>query len=190
MPEPAFPVLRPVRDDDRDRLLAWRNLPEVARWMYSDHTITPEKHARWFAAAMADPARAYWVIHDGPRDLGLANLTAIDRAHRRAHWAFYIADPAARGKGIGGLVEFCVITHAFEGLGLDKLCCEVLAANPAVIELHKKFGFVQEGLFRRHVLKQGVAHDVVALALLRDDWEPLREPTRQRLQRIFDRSRS
>ena len=43
--------MRPLADGDRDRLLAWRNQPEVARWMYSDHVISPDEHARWFAAA-------------------------------------------------------------------------------------------------------------------------------------------
>ena len=32
--------LRYLTADDSDRLLAWRNLPEVARWMYSDHEIS------------------------------------------------------------------------------------------------------------------------------------------------------
>src|SRR5207302_5934831 len=40
-------VLRPLETADRERLLAWRNLPEIARWMYSDHKIGAEEHARW-----------------------------------------------------------------------------------------------------------------------------------------------
>ena len=36
-------AMRPLAAGDRDRLLAWRNLPEIARWMYSDHAISPEE---------------------------------------------------------------------------------------------------------------------------------------------------
>ena len=48
-------TLRRLRPDDRDRLLAWRNAPEVAAYMYSDHEITAEEHARWFAGIAGDP---------------------------------------------------------------------------------------------------------------------------------------
>ena len=46
--------LRPLREEDRDRLLAWRNSPEVAPYMYADHAITPEEHARWFTGIAGD----------------------------------------------------------------------------------------------------------------------------------------
>ena len=55
-------ALRALRPDDKDRLLAWRNSPEVAAYMYTDHQISPEEHARWFAGIEGDPRRAYWVI--------------------------------------------------------------------------------------------------------------------------------
>ena len=50
-------VLRTLETADRGRLLVWRNQPEIARWMYSDHPIAPEEHARWFEGALADPRR-------------------------------------------------------------------------------------------------------------------------------------
>ena len=55
-------ALRPLRAEDRDRLRTWRNLPEIARWMYSDHEISAAEHARWFAGALADQGRRYWII--------------------------------------------------------------------------------------------------------------------------------
>ena len=47
-------VLRPLAVTDRDRLLTWRNFPEIARWMYSDHAISAEEHARWFTKTNND----------------------------------------------------------------------------------------------------------------------------------------
>ncbi|HEX5264866.1 MAG TPA: GNAT family N-acetyltransferase, partial [Phenylobacterium sp.] len=80
-------LLRPLGPGDRDLLLAWRNLPEVARWMYSDHAITPEEHARWFAGALADTRRRYWVIEADGRPVGLANLYDLAADQGRVAWA-------------------------------------------------------------------------------------------------------
>ncbi len=175
-------TLRDVTVSDRDRLLDWRNLPEVARWMYSDHAITPQEHARWFDAAIADPSRRYWIIELDGAPVGLANLYDISQGHRRASWAYYLADPAVRGRGVGAYVEFWVIEHVFGPLGLDKLWCEVLAGNEAVWKLHESFGFQREALFRRHVRKAGAPADVVGLGLLASDWTQVRDACVQRLR--------
>jgi UDP-4-amino-4,6-dideoxy-N-acetyl-beta-L-altrosamine N-acetyltransferase len=92
-------VLRPLATGDSERLLAWRNLPEIARWMYSDHVISPAEHARWFSAALADPRRRYWVIEADGRPVGLANLYDLAPEHGRTAWAYYLADPSTRGQG-------------------------------------------------------------------------------------------
>lgn len=173
--------LRPVARADSDRLLAWRNMPEVSAWMYSDHLISPEEHARWFAAAMADPARRYWVIEMDGAPVGLANLADISAEHRKCAWAYYLAEPAVRGKGVGSFVEFCVIDHVFATLGLNKLNCEVLIENEAVWKLHESFGFQREALFRAHVWKAGEPRDVVGLGLLAADWARQRPVSAERL---------
>ena len=76
-----------------------------------------------------------------------------------------------RGKGIGSFAEFSVLRIVFDELQLQKLCGEVLASNLAVLNMHKKFGFVQEGLFRKHVLKGGDFADVVCISILREEWD-------------------
>lgn len=182
-------TLRDVSPADRDLMLAWRNLPEVAAYMYSDHVITPEEHGRWFARMLTDETVKYWIIVQDGRDAGVANLAAIDRRNSRCSWAFYLADPATRGKGAGGFVEYQVLSYVFDGLGLNKLCCEVLAFNEQVVSLHQRFGFQQEGLFRQHIVKKGEKLDVVALALLRSDWDSRRDELAAWLGRIEKRQR-
>ena len=174
-------VLRDVGEADRTRLRDWRNLPDVSRWMYSDHEISPAEHDRWFDAALADPARRYWIIELDGEPVGLANLADISREHRRCAWAYYLASPAVRGKGVGAFVEFWMIEHVFGVLGLEKLWCEVLIENEAVWKLHESFGFRREALFRRHVWKGGEPRDVVGLGLLKDDWARARAASRERL---------
>jgi UDP-4-amino-4,6-dideoxy-N-acetyl-beta-L-altrosamine N-acetyltransferase len=167
---------------DGDRILTWRNLPEIRRWMYTDHVISPEEHARWFEGALTDSTRKYWIVEVEGEPVGLANLADIAPAYRRATWAYYLAEGSVRGKGIGAFVEFKVIEHVFGEMGLNKLWCEVLVENEAVWKMHEAFGFRREALFRQHAWKDGAPTDVVGLGLLAAEWAEIRETSRERLR--------
>jgi UDP-4-amino-4,6-dideoxy-N-acetyl-beta-L-altrosamine N-acetyltransferase len=174
--------LRRLEASDSERVRDWRNLPEIRRWMYTDHVIAQAEHTRWFAAALADPARCYWIVELDGRPVGLANLADISLPQRRATWAYYLAEPAVRGRGVGAYVEFFVLEQVFTTLGLNKLWCEVLVDNEAVWKMHQAFGFQREALFRQHAWKDGAPCDVVGLGLLAAEWAAIREESRERLR--------
>lgn len=164
------PALRPLKLDDIIRVLNWRNLPDVARYMYTDHLITEAEHVNWFGSALGSPDREYWIVELDGRAVGLANLYDISERHSRAYWAFYLADPAVRGHGVGSFTERFMISRAFVDRGLNKLCCEVLSSNDAVIMMHQKFGFGIDGRLRQHIRKHDHFEDVIAMSLLRSEW--------------------
>ena len=182
MTSPAHVCLRPATADDSARMLNWRNQPDVAQWMYSDHVISAEEHEVFMARVLKDPDRRYWIIELDGAPVGLANLADISQTNRKAFWAFYLADPATRGKGVGAFVEVFVLDFAFRELGLQKLCCEVLIENEAVWKTHESFGFVREALYRSHVWKAGVPRDVVGLGMLASEWEAARPASVTRLR--------
>ena len=178
-------TLRSIAPEDRDRLLVWRNAPHVAQYMYTDHLISPEEHARWFAGLEHDKRRKYWIIESDGTPLGLVNLYDIDEHNRRCCWAFYLGSEEGRGAGVGSQVECAILTHVFETMGFNKLCCEVLGSNEAVWAMHQKFGFVKEGVLRSHVWKAGAFHDVVMLGMTAEDWRQQRETPR--IKRLLER---
>ena len=172
MPDATVGVtFRDLELGDLVRLHEWRNLPEVAAYMYTDHWIEAAEHARWFGGAMTDPGRRYWIIVLDGTPVGLLNLYDNSEDHRRAYWAFYLADPAVRGRGVGASAERFMMRYAFVDRGLDVLRCEVLATNESVVRMHERYGFHVDGVLRQHVVKGGERIDVVALSLLRADWE-------------------
>lgn len=174
--------MRDVIKEDRERLLAWRNSPEVATYMYSDHPIGRAEHDRWFDAMPNRRDRRYWIIEVNDEPVGLVNLADIDETHRRCAWAYYLASPSLRGLGVGSYVEFWAIEYVFRRLGFNKLWCEVLLSNEAVWKLHEMYGFRREALFRDHVIKGGRPADVVGLGLLARDWMEKREDMATRLR--------
>jgi len=176
---------RPIAEADRDRLLAWRNSPDVAPYMYSDHVITGEEHARWFAGIGSDATRAYWIIEMDDAPVGLVNL--YDIGPDRCAWAYYLADPATRGRGVGAFVELAMLDHVFGGLGLKALGCEVLTGNEAVWKLHQSFGFEVLETLAGRAMKGGVSLDALRLELNAARWAGVREGCAERLRaRGFD----
>ena len=174
-------TLRPLRAEDGETVLAWRNSEAVAPYMYSEHAITPAEHAAWLARALEGGDRAFWIIELDGAGVGLANLVKIDRENSKCEWAYYLADPATRGRGVGAVVEYLVLSFVFERLGLNRLWCEVFLDNEAVWRTHEGFGFRREALLRDHVRKGGVFKDVVGLGLLAADWPAAKAAAREKL---------
>lgn len=170
MTEPGGVRLRPLEFSDGPQVLGWRNLPDIARWMYTDHEITVPEHARWLAGAINQSDRRYWIIELDGRPVGLTNLYDIRLDHLRAYWAIYLADPSVRGRGVGSSAQRLVMRYAFEELGLERLCCEALAANEDAIRMYERHGFRVEGTLRQHIRKGSERVDVVTLGLLLDEW--------------------
>jgi len=176
--------IRDITLQDEETVRHWRNLPEISKYMYTDHYISEEEHSKWFERVINDPAYQYWIIVLDGKSVGLVNLYGIDLKNSRAYWAFYLADPSVRGKGVGGFVEYWLMRHVFDELRLNKLCCEVFTWNEPIVKMHKKFGFVQEGLFREHIIKNGAKFDIVCLAILHREWQSIRRDVEVRLHKL------
>lgn len=173
----AEPVrLRRMSVADKARVLAWRNLPEVSAYMFTDHRITLAEHDDWFSAALDDGARRYWIIELDDMPVGLADLTEISAAQKRATVGLYLADPRVRGRGVGVAADRLIIRYAFEDLGLEKLSAEVLVTNEPGMKVHLHHGFRVDGILRDHVIKGGRRVDVATLSLLRDEWSDTESP--------------
>jgi len=171
-----------VAEEHRWQLLEWRNHRDVAPYMYRTQPIGRAEHDAWFTALLTDDQRRAWVVTMDGLGVGAAFISNRDLGNRRASWAFYLADPSTRGRGVGSAVEYLVLEHAFGRLGLHKLCCEVMAFNTAVVSMHKKFGFVEEGLLREHVLREEGWVDVHVLAMLASTWQEQRQIFGERLR--------
>jgi UDP-4-amino-4,6-dideoxy-N-acetyl-beta-L-altrosamine N-acetyltransferase len=161
--------LRDIEDDDLERLFAWRNEPEVDRWMYS-HPPSLEQHRAWFAAFRADPDRKGFIITLDGRPCGSLTLTGLTSAQRRARWDWYIGDAEARGRGAGRAAQALGLDMAFGRYGLQRVWAEVLADNEVALRAQAAAGFRREGYLRRHAYKHGEFRDVALLAILEAEW--------------------
>jgi UDP-4-amino-4,6-dideoxy-N-acetyl-beta-L-altrosamine N-acetyltransferase len=146
-----------------------RNQPDVRKFMYTSHEISEQEHAKWLNSLQGNPRQQVFVVIKDEQAVGVVSLNAINVLHKSADWAFYL-DVGLQGKGLGSVVEFWMLDYAFGVAGLEKLNCEVLAINAAVVKMHQKFGFEIEGVRRQNVVKDGVRVDVVLLGITNAEW--------------------
>lgn len=175
-----FGKLRDIASSELETMLAWRNSPKVRANMYTRHEISLEEHLAWWGRVQRRDDCRYFMYELEGKAQGVVSFNAIDRVNKNAFWAFY-ASPAAP-PGTGSRMEILALDYAFEELKLHKLSAEVLAFNQSVLNLHKKFGFVVEGIFRDHHRVDENYVDVYRISMLRHEWPANRERVLSRLQ--------
>jgi RimJ/RimL family protein N-acetyltransferase len=132
---------------------------------------------------------------DATADEWLALVAKItEQQGRQAHWAIRTADEALIGccgfsgfqagkshlaevgywlakpywgRGIMTAVVQRLCQHAFEEFGLSKIIAHVASHNLASARVLEKCGFQQEGILRKHFLKDGRFIDARLFGLLR-----------------------
>lgn len=173
--------LRDLQDEDEGVLFQWRSEPEVDRWMSDAAFPSREAHAAWFDSLRGDPDMRGWLITRAGAPAGLLTLSGLLSHHRRASWNWFLGSADARGRGVGRAAQVLGLDRAFGELGLHKVFAEVMADNDAALKAQVSTGFRREGYLRGHVLKSGVARDVVLLGILTSEWSELREAARRGL---------
>ncbi|OBU86586.1 GNAT family N-acetyltransferase [Chromobacterium subtsugae] len=129
--------------------------------------------------------RREWLQKHEP---GRTVLVAVDAAGLAIGWAALI--PARRerllrgaeigigvasaqhGRGVGSLLMAATLDLADNWQGLRRIELTVFADNLRAQALYRKFGFVEEARLRAYALRDGVYHDVLAMARLREgEWK-------------------
>lgn len=164
--------LREMCDADLEMVLAWRNHPEVRRYMYTQHEIGLDEHRRWFEHCASNPLKHLLVFEHAGAASGFVSFTQMSDG-KIADWGFYIRPDAPRG--CGRLLGQVALQHAFSALGLHKVCGQALAYNERSIGFHRRLGFEQEGILRDQYFDGERYHSVVCFGLLEPEWQARRK---------------
>lgn len=158
---------RRMSENDLEYVLAWRNHPDIRRFMLSQHEITIAEHRAWFDRASREVTRALLVIEEHGQPRGCVIFSGVQK-NAIAEWSFY----SAPGNPAGSGTRICsaALGFAFSELELHKVAGQVLDFNLASICVHQRLGFTQEGNLREHCLINGVHHDLLCFGVLRAEW--------------------
>lgn len=137
-------MLIPLRSENLDMILKWRNHPDVRKNSFNDKVISKEEHYRWWDKTRNDAAKRWLLFHDEGKDIGVVNYYDIDNVS--AYWGFYLSDKLTNEDRLRYwiLIEQQAPQYAFEVLGVSVLRCEVLEFNKATLLMHKRFGYAEK----------------------------------------------
>ncbi|OFW08465.1 MAG: UDP-4-amino-4,6-dideoxy-N-acetyl-beta-L-altrosamine N-acetyltransferase [Acidobacteria bacterium RIFCSPLOWO2_12_FULL_59_11] len=165
--------LRAIEADDLVLLIKWRNDPKVYQYFFEHEPLSLEMQRRWFETFLARGDEKLWIIEIAgeAKPIGTIGLVHIDWRNRKTEIGrILIYGEEQRGRGYGSEAEWLVLRYAFDHMNLNRICCEVYADNERGIQIHKIFGFKEEGRFREHIFRDGEYREVVYLALLRSEY--------------------
>ena len=160
--------IRPITMGDTQRIVCWRNTPQVRRNFVYQAEMTAQTHEKWMRGPVAAGTVKQFIIEEKQtnRPVGSVYLRDIDSVNEKAEYGIFIGESDARGKGYGTQAARLILQFAFQELHLHRVFLRVFADNPQAIRSYEKVGFVREGLFRHDVKIDGVYKDMVFMAIV------------------------
>jgi RimJ/RimL family protein N-acetyltransferase len=164
--------LSEFHSSDRDALLAYLNDRDIYdRTLRIPFPYTPNDADEWLTLVARTTRQQGCPMHWAIRSVDGALMGGcgfdgfqVGKSHR-AEIGYWLAKPFW-GRGIMTAVVRRLCQHAFEQLGLVKVTAHVFLHNPASARVLEKCGFQQEGILRKHFLKDGKFIDARLFALL------------------------
>jgi aminoglycoside 6'-N-acetyltransferase len=134
-------VLRPVREDDAERLRILIAEPEVAAWWHAPERSWPLE---------PDEGEQYFVIEEGGEIAGFIQCWEEDDADfRHASIDIFVASGAI-GRGLGTDAVRTLARHLIEDRGHHRLTIDPDVANTAAIRCYERVGFRPVGVMRNY----------------------------------------
>lgn len=137
---PKNVIMRMMQEHDLPMVLAWRNHPQVKRYMLTSHNISEQEHQAWFDRASQDKARALLIYECMGKPLGFVQFSGVFD-DQGAPWGFYVSPQAP--KGTGRALGEAAVYYGFSQLGVKKILGEVMPENEASKRFHERLGFVR-----------------------------------------------
>lgn len=154
-------ILRPMREEDAEYVVKWRNDPDIKKWMFNQEKLTKEKHLEWFRLPKAN--RIDYMVCDkrNGKPIGTVNFTNIKDKETEA--GKLLGDRLYLGKGYAKEAFGLWIRVGFKKFGFENIYVLTQISNKRNIELNKKLGFRETN--QKTVTKNGLAFSVVKMEI-------------------------
>lgn len=160
-------TLRAFELEDAEIVRKWRFDFDNYDYFYEFTPTSQYSNEIWVQNTLKKQSEINFVVEDNKskNSIGIISLINIDYRNQKCEMGrVLIGDKKFRGKGIGLDIGTLLVNYAFNHLNMRKIYCEVFADNTAALSLYKKLGFVEEGLLKEHIYKNGQFKDIIVMA--------------------------
>lgn len=167
-------LLRRLQEKDAPRMLEWMKEPGINFFFRWDaDKVTRETVNQFIRKASQDDGSIHMAVVD-KEDLymGTVSLKDINRVDGHAEYAISLHMDAI-GKDYARMATDGILHLAFHELGLQRVHLNVRDDNHRARRFYEKYGFVYEGRLRRHLVKDGLYHDLDLFSILKEEFQPI-----------------
>lgn len=171
-------IIRPIDLNDTESIVQWRNEDSVRSRLFSQELITAEQHIKYYNDVIKTGKCIQYIIEingDDTKKIGTVFLKNIDYNSKKAEYGIFIGEEGFRGMGYAKIATRLILAQGFNVLQLNRVYLMVLADNFSAIRLYESAGFRYEGTMKEAYLRDNEYVDVVIMAILRENWEALKE---------------
>ncbi len=134
-----------LSEDEKFKVLKWRNHDDVRLWMYNANIISLTDHLEFINKLENDSKNKYFLVVLNKNNIGVVYFNNINYEQKECEFGLY-ANPYAKLEGVGKILVEISIKYAFNILKLKKLKLEVLTTNKRAIKLYQKYNFMETGI--------------------------------------------
>lgn len=140
-------LLRQITLQDAEKIVQWRNEPEVYNYCLSAHAITMDEHINWFQNRyLADKGRYDFIAEDvmTRQPIGVFGVKRFEGTADQVEISCLVA-PEIRGKGYAREATLCLMCWAKEFWKSQKAVALIHENNAASRRLAEKLQFSKTG---------------------------------------------
>ena len=167
--------LRPAERDDVPLFMEWLADAAMSESLGTRAPWSRVAEEAWFDELQATQSKTTWhfviCLRDGARPIGFCGLHAIDHVNGSAELGIGIGEPSEWDNGYGSEAMRVLLDFGFGELRLHRVSLLVFDSNARAIHVYERVGFKHDGTKREAYFRHGRHHDMLAMAILRSDWE-------------------
>lgn len=166
--------LRPAERSDVPLFVAWFNDYATSRTLGLRAPMSIPMEEQWFERAVADQGKSGYhfvaCLLEDDRPIGTIGLFDLDLNNGNAGLGISIGSAADRGRGLGTDMLRALLEWAFGQLRLERVWLDVYDFNSGARRVYERVGFVEEGVLRHAIFREGAYRDIHRMAILREEW--------------------
>ena len=168
-------VLRPVRENDLQDIWEYVNDPKISRytaWSCHQEIETTKSYLNKVLKNYSDGNTENWGLElkSTGKFIGMAGFAEISDEHNRGEIG-YVLSRNYWNQGLISEAIHQIVREGFCVLNLEKILGRCISENFSSKRVLEKSGFLKEGHFRRHYMKDGILRDIEVFGILRQDFQ-------------------
>ena len=107
--------------------------------------------------------------------IGNSGIHRVDPVNRSGEFGILIGEKSYWNQGFGREATQLTLQHGFDDLNLHRIFLRVYENNTRAIACYTAAGFVQEGLLREAIFKNGSYINEIEMGILQSEWNKGKE---------------